>query len=56
MNQVIIDKKKYVIITKKEYEGLRKQAVMKRKPDKILSLEEARAYTKKLIRKRAEEG
>ncbi|HEY6505186.1 MAG TPA: hypothetical protein VIZ28_14515 [Chitinophagaceae bacterium] len=51
MTQITIDKKKYVIIPKKEYEALQKKAALKTKPEKLLSVDEARAYSKKLIHK-----
>jgi hypothetical protein len=50
MTQIIIDKKKYVLVPQKEYEALQKKAALKTKPVKTLTLEEARAYSKKLIR------
>ncbi len=55
MTQIVIDKKKYVLITEKEYHTLQKKAALKTKPEKLLSLEEARAYSKKQIRKWAAE-
>jgi PHD/YefM family antitoxin component YafN of YafNO toxin-antitoxin module len=51
MTQLIIDKKKYVIIPVKEYEVLQKKAALKSKPEKLFSIDEARAYSKKLIHK-----
>lgn len=50
MNQVVIEKKQYVILSKGEYDTLRKQAAKKFKPEKKLSIPEARLYSKKLIR------
>ena len=55
MTQVLIDKKKYVIIPIKEYETLQKKAALKSKPEKLFSLEEARAYSRKKINKWASE-
>lgn len=55
MTRIIIDKKKYVLIPQKEYEALQKKAASKTKPEKLLPLDEARAYSKKLIRKWAAE-
>jgi hypothetical protein len=49
MTQVLIDKKKYVILPVKEYEILQKKAALKTKPEKLFSLEEARAYSKKMM-------
>lgn len=55
MTQVLIDKKKYVIIPIKDYEILQKKAALKSKPEKLFSLEEARAYSKKKINEWAAE-
>jgi hypothetical protein len=55
MTEILIDKKKYVLIPEKDYQALQKKAALKTKPVKLLSLEEARAYSKKLIRKWAAE-
>ena len=51
MNTLQLDDKDYVVIPKKEYERLQKLAASKYKPEKILTLEEARAYSKKRIQK-----
>jgi len=51
MNTLIIDNKSYVVIPEKDYQELQKKAALKTKLEKTLSLEEARAYSKKLIRK-----
>jgi uncharacterized protein YgiM (DUF1202 family) len=51
MTQIVIDKKKYVLVPEKEYQALQKKAALKITPDKALTVEEARAYSKKLIRK-----
>jgi PHD/YefM family antitoxin component YafN of YafNO toxin-antitoxin module len=55
MTAVVIEKKKYVIIPEKEYQALQKKAALKTKPEKLLSVEEARKYSKKMIRKWATE-
>lgn len=55
MTQIVIDKKKYVLVPQKEYEALQKKAALKVKPSKVLSVEDARAYSKKLISKWAAE-
>ena len=55
MTQIVIDKKKYVLIPQKEYEALQKKAALKTKSAKTLSVEDARAYSKKLISKWAAE-
>ncbi len=49
MTAVVIEKKKYVIIPEKEYQALQKKAALKTKPEKLLSVEEARKYSKKMI-------
>lgn len=51
MTEIIIDKKKYVLMPEKEFQTLQKKAALKTKPEKLLSVEEARAYSKKLIKK-----
>lgn len=55
MTEIIIDKKKYVLVSEKDYKSLQKKAALKTKPEKLLSVEEARALSKKLIRKWASE-
>lgn len=55
MTRIVIDKKKYVLIPEKEYEALQLKAARKMKPEKTLSIEDARNYSKKLIRKWASE-
>ena len=51
MTQIVIDKKKYVLVPEKEYQALQKKAALKIKPDKAFTVEEARTYSKKFIRK-----
>lgn len=51
MTEIEIDKKKYVILPVEDYNALQKKAALKTKPAKLLSIEEARTYSKKLIRK-----
>jgi hypothetical protein len=55
MNDLVIDKKRYILIARKEYELLQKRAALKTKPDKTLTVVEARAYSKALIQKWAKE-
>ena len=55
MTQIVIDKKKYVLLPEKEYKALQKKAALKTKPEKLISVEDARTYSKKLIRKWAAE-
>jgi len=56
MTRIVIDKKKYVLVPEKDYQTLQKKAALKAKPEKLLSIEEARAFSKKLIRKWAAES
>ncbi len=55
MTERIIDKKKYILISDKDYAALQKKAALKTRPEKLLSVEDARAYSKKLIRNWAAE-
>jgi hypothetical protein len=55
MNELVIERKKYVLITRKEYELLKKRASLKTRPEKLFTVAEARAYSKELIRKWAKE-
>ena len=55
MTEILIDKKKYVLIPEKDYKTLQKKAALKSKPEKLLSIENARNYSKKLIAKWASE-
>lgn len=45
-----IDNKKYVLLSEENYQELQKKAALKWKPEKTFSVEEARAYSKKLIK------
>ena len=55
MTELIIGKKKYVLIPAKNFKALQKQAALKDKPEKTFTVEEARTYSKKLINKWAAE-
>ncbi len=55
MTEIVIDKKKYVLIPEKNYQVLQKKAALKTKPEKTFTVEQARAYSKKMIRKWAGE-
>jgi hypothetical protein len=55
MTHLTIDNKKYVIIPEENYQELQRIAALKREPEKTLSVEEAREYSKSLIRKWASE-
>jgi hypothetical protein len=51
MNTLVIDNKSYVVVPSKKYQALQKKAALKVKPEKTLSLAEARKHSKKLIKK-----
>ncbi len=51
MNKLVIENKSYVVLPIETYEALQKKAALKSRPEKILSIEEARAHSKKLIGK-----
>jgi hypothetical protein len=51
MNTLIIDNKSYVVVPTESYQALQKKAALKTKPEKTLTLKEAKAHSKKLIRK-----
>jgi hypothetical protein len=55
MTELTLNKNKFIILPKKEYELLKKRAALNTKPEKTLSLSEARSYSKELIRKWAKE-
>ena len=55
MNTLIIDNKSYVVVPTESYQALQKKAALKTKPEKTLTIKEARAHSKKLIRKWASE-
>lgn len=55
MTELVIDKKKYVLIEEKDYKVLQKKAALKTKPEKVFSIEDARSFSKKLIAKWASE-
>lgn len=55
MTQLVIDKKKYVLVPEKEYTALQKRAALKTPPAKKLSLAAGRKHALKLIGKWAKE-
>jgi len=55
MTAIVIDKKKYVLIPEKDFQASQKKAALKTKPEKLFTIEEARAHSKKMIRKWAVE-
>ncbi len=55
MTEIVIDKKKYVLLPEKDYKTLQRKAALSIKPEKLLNITEAREYSKKLINKWANE-
>jgi len=55
MTHLTIENKKYVLIPEESYQELQKKAALKHHPEKTFSINEARAHSKKLIRKWATE-
>jgi len=55
MNTLVIENKSYVVIPAESYEALQRKAALNTKPEKLLSLEQAKVRTRKLIQKWAEE-
>lgn len=55
MNKLVIDNKSYIVVPAKSYQALQKKAALKTRPEKTLTIKEAREHTKKLIRKWAGE-
>jgi len=51
MTEIIIDKKKYILLPQKDYQKLQKKAALKTKPQKLYSIADAKEYSKKLISK-----
>jgi hypothetical protein len=51
MTQIVIDKKKYVLISQKEFEMLQMKAALKAKPAKKLSLVAGKRHAYKMIDK-----
>jgi hypothetical protein len=55
MKEVVIDKKKYILIPEENFQELRKAAAGKWKPEKTFTISEARAFSKNRIREWASE-
>lgn len=55
MTEIVIDKKKYVLIPEKNYQALQKKAALKSKSEQTFTVEQARIYSKKMIRQWAGE-
>jgi len=51
MTHITIENKKYVLIPEENYEALQKYAALKHHPEKTFSVAEAKALSKKLIRR-----
>jgi len=51
MTHLTIDNKKYVLVPEQDYQELQRNAALKWKPEKNLTVEESRAFSKRLIRK-----
>jgi hypothetical protein len=55
MTELTIEKKKYILLPEESYQALQKMATLKSKNETLFTVEEARLYSKRLIRKWAEE-
>jgi hypothetical protein len=55
MTELTIEKKKYILLPEESYQALQKKAALKSKDEPLLTVEEARLYSKRLIRKWAKE-
>ena len=55
MTEIVIDKKKRVLIPEKDYLVLQKKTALKTRAKKTSTIDEAREYSKILIRKLAAE-
>ena len=54
MTHIVIENKPYVLLPEKEYKALQRKAALKVKPEKVLSVKQARQYSKELINKWAD--
>ena len=50
-NTLVIENKSYVVVPAESYQALQKKAALKSRPEKTLTIKEARAHSKKLIKK-----
>jgi hypothetical protein len=55
MNTLVIGSKSYVVVPEENCRKLQRKAALKTRPEKLLSLEQATAHSKKLIHKWASE-
>jgi hypothetical protein len=51
MTELTIEKKKYILLPEESYQALQKKAALKSKSETLFTVEEARLYSKRLIRK-----
>jgi hypothetical protein len=51
MNTLVIENKSCVVVPPESYQALQKRATLKSRPEKTLTIKEAREHSKKLIRK-----
>jgi len=54
MTHITIENKNYILLPEKEYQSLQRKAALNIKPEKMLSVSQARNHSKKMIRKWAE--
>ncbi len=55
MTELKIENKRYVLLPEENYHALQKRASLKSKGESIFTIDEARSYSKQLIRKWAKE-
>jgi hypothetical protein len=55
MTEIKIENKKYILLPEVSYQALQKRAALKSKGESTFTIEQARAYSKGLIRKWAKE-
>lgn len=53
MVTIVIGKKRYVLIPENDFQAIQKKAALKTKPEKLLTIQEAKTHSKKQIRKLA---
>ena len=56
MDLLVIDNKSYAVVPVENYHALQKKAALKIRPEHVFTIEEARAHSKKLIRKWSKEN
>lgn len=55
MTRIKIENKKYILLTEEKYHALQKKAALKSKEEPTMTIDEARAYSKKLIHRWSKE-